>query len=59
MRLLLFDNMLFKCVRVHIHKNADLRGNAGGGKDSQDRVERPWIAPGDPIQSCLSQRATL
>ncbi len=26
-------------------------GNAG--KDSQDRVVQPRIAPGDPIQSCL------
>ncbi len=55
MRHLLLDNMLFKCVRAHIHKKADLRGNAGRGKDSQDRVKRPWIAPGDPVQSCLSQ----
>jgi hypothetical protein len=36
-------------------KKADLGGNAGRGKDSQERVKRPWIAPGDPIQSCLSQ----
>ncbi len=29
--------------------------DAGRGKDSQDRVRRPWITPGDPIQSYLSQ----
>ncbi len=54
MRHLFLDNMLFKCVRAHIHKKADLGGNEGRGKDSQDRVRRPWIAPGDPTNfNCL------
>jgi hypothetical protein len=46
--------MLFKCVRAHIRKKDDLWGNAGRGKDSQDRVRRPWITPGDP-KTVISQ----